>query len=135
MLPVYRGRGKQYGYGIGSIIKGVTKKTIPLLEPIGKNILNTLKQDGINEGIGAFTDIVKHGENVKQVVGDRGLQTIKKISRNLLSGLDKSIQGRTIKKRSSKKKTIKSNGGRKKFHLKKIKRRSKVNKRSLDIFD
>lgn len=134
MLPVYRGRGKQYGYGVGSIIKGITKKTIPLLEPIGKNILNTLKHDGVNESIGAFTDII-HGKNVKQVVGDRGLQTIKKISRNLLSGLDNSIQGRKTKTKSSKKKTIKSNGHKKKFHLKKKKRRSKVNKRALDIFD
>lgn len=78
MLPVYRGRGKQYGYGVGSIIKGVTNKTIPLLQPIGKNILNTLKHDGVNESIGAFTDIVKHRKNVKQVIGDRCLQTIKK---------------------------------------------------------
>lgn len=136
MIPVYRGRSKQYGYGIGGVLKKITKQTIPLLEPIGKNLINTLKSEGLSEGIGAITDIVSKGLNPKQVIKSRGLNTIKKISRKLLSDIDDSIN-KSINK--PKNRSIKSPKSKKKNHLKNKIRRSKTHKnkvtRNLDIFD
>lgn len=100
MLPIYRGHGKQYGYGVGGIFKKASRHAIPLIKPLLKQI----KDEVLNEGLGAMTDIIAKGLSPEEVVKKRGLKTIKKIGHNILSDLAINTKKKKKNKHSKKNK-------------------------------
>lgn len=81
MYPVYRGVPRQYGQGLGSIFKSAAKMAIPLLSPILKSTVNTLKKEGLKQGLAAVTDIMTLGKSPKQVLHTRGKQALKSLGK------------------------------------------------------
>ena len=43
-FPVYRGVSRQYGNGLGSIFKAALRKVIPILKPVAKASLKSVKK-------------------------------------------------------------------------------------------
>ena len=70
-FPVYRGVSRQYGNGLGSIFKAALRTVIPILKPVAKASLKSVKKVAKDQGIQALKDIVG-GENVKKVLKQRG---------------------------------------------------------------
>ena len=66
-FPVYRGVSRQYGNGLGSIFKAALRTVIPILKPVAKASLKSVKKVAKDQGIQALKDIVG-GENVKKVL-------------------------------------------------------------------
>ena len=70
--PVYKGLSRQYGYGLGSIFKSAMRTAIPILKPIAKAGLKSVREQGLE----AIKDIAS-GQNVKQVLKRRGTSAAK----------------------------------------------------------
>ena len=70
-FPVYRGVSRQYGNGLGSIFKAALRTVIPILKPVAKASLKSVKKVAKDQGVQALKDIVG-GENVKKVLKQRG---------------------------------------------------------------
>ena len=64
-FPVYRGVSRQYGNGLGSIFKAALRTVIPILKPVAKASLKSVKKVAKDQGVQALKDIVG-GENVKK---------------------------------------------------------------------
>ena len=64
-FPVYRGVSRQYGNGLGSIFKAALRTVIPILKPVAKASLTSVKKVAKDQGVQALKDIVG-GENVKK---------------------------------------------------------------------
>ena len=64
-FPVYRGVSRQYGNGLGSIFKAALRIVIPILKPVAKASLKSVKKVAKDQGVQALKDIVG-GENVKK---------------------------------------------------------------------
>ena len=75
-FPVYRGVSRQYGNGLGSIFKAALRTVIPILKPVAKASLKSVKKVAKDEGVQALKDIVG-GENVKKVLKQRGKTALK----------------------------------------------------------
>ena len=89
--PVYKGLSRQYGYGLGSIFKSAMRTVIPILKPIAKAGLKSVKEQGLE----AIKDIASE-QNVKQVLKRRGTSAAK-------STLNRLVQKKPIKKAVKKK--------------------------------
>ena len=89
--PVYKGFSRQYGYGLGSIFKSAMRTVIPILKPIAKAGLKSVKEQGLE----AIKDVAS-GQNVKQVLKRRGTSAAK-------STLNRLVQKKPIKKAAKKK--------------------------------
>lgn len=85
-FPVYRGQSRQYGYGLGSIFKTALRMIVPLLKPVAKAGLQSVKQVAKDQGIHALRDIVA-GNNVKQVLKSRGKTALKSFGQSALDRL------------------------------------------------
>ena len=70
--PVYKRLSRQYGYGLGSIFKSAMRTVIPILKPIAKAGLKSVKEEGLE----AIKDIAS-GQIVKQVLKRRGTSAAK----------------------------------------------------------
>ena len=75
-FPVYRGVSRQYGNGLGSIFKAALRTVIPILKPVAKASLKSVKKVAKDQGVQALKDIVG-GENVKKVLKQRGKTALK----------------------------------------------------------
>ena len=64
-FPMYRGVSRQYGNGLGSIFKAALRTVIPILKPVAKASLKSMKKVAKDQGVQALKDIVG-GENVKK---------------------------------------------------------------------
>ena len=65
-FPVYRGISRQCGYALGSIFRTAMRTVIPILKPIAKAGLESMKEQGIS----AIRD-TPSGQNIKQVLKRR----------------------------------------------------------------
>lgn len=88
--PVYRGLSRQYGYGLGSIFRSAMRTVIPILKPVAKAGLESVKE----QGLAAIKDIAS-GKNVKEVLKSRGKSAAK-------STLNRLVGGKPIKKPAKK---------------------------------
>ena len=89
--PVYKGLSRQYGYGLGSIFKSAMRTVIPILKPIAKAGLKSVKEQGLE----AIKDIAS-GQNAKQVLKRRGTSAA-------TSTLNRLVRQKPIKKAAKKK--------------------------------
>ena len=76
--PVYRGKPRQYGHGLGSIFKIPIRTIVPILKPVAKAGLRSAKKVVKEQGISALRDMVS-GQNVKQVLQHRGQAVLKQL--------------------------------------------------------
>ena len=89
MIPVYKGVRHQYGYGLGSLFKSALRTVTPLIKPMVKSGLHALKDEGIKQGLGIAQDILLHRKNPKKVLKSRGKQSLKTLTKKLLSSINK----------------------------------------------
>ena len=85
-IPVYRGVSRQYGNGLGSNFKAALRTVIPILKPVGKASLQSVKKVAKDQGVQALKDIVG-GENVKKVLKQRGKTALKSFSQSTINQL------------------------------------------------
>ena len=85
-FPVYRGISKQYGNGLGSIFKAALRTVIPILKPVAKASLKSVKKVAKDQGVQALKDIVG-GENVKKVLKQRGKTALKSFGQSTINQL------------------------------------------------
>ena len=85
-FPVYRGVSRQYGNGLGSIFKAAMRTVIPILKPVAKASLKSMKKGAKDQGVQALKDIVG-GENVKQVLKQRGKTALKSFGQSTINQL------------------------------------------------
>ena len=85
-FPVYRGVSRQYGNGLGSIFKAALRTVIPILKPVAKASLKSVKKVAKDQGIQALKDIVG-GENVKKVLKQRGKTALKSFGQSTINQL------------------------------------------------
>ena len=85
-FPVYRGVSRQYGNGLGSIFKAAMKTVIPILKSVAKSSLKSMKKGAKDQGVQALKDIVG-GENVKQVLKQRGKTALKSFGQSTINQL------------------------------------------------
>ena len=85
-FPVYRGVARQYGNGLGSIFKAALRTVIPILKPVAKAGLQSVKKVAKDQGMKALKDIVR-GENVKQVLKHTGKSALKSLGQSTLKQL------------------------------------------------
>ncbi len=71
-LPHFTGGEYQRGHGLGTIMSGVMRASLPLLPP---NIVSILKRKALAAGIGVVGDVLK-GKRLKTAVKDRALASI-----------------------------------------------------------
>lgn len=86
MIPVYKGRSRQYGYGLGSLFKRVFRMAAPILMPVAKATLKTVKRVAARQGIGAINDLMS-GKKPKDVLKSRGKQALKTVGKSALRNL------------------------------------------------
>ena len=96
-FPVYRGVSRQYGNGLGSIFKAALKTVIPILKPVAKASLKSVKKVAKDQWIQALKDIVG-GENVKKVLKQRGKTALKSFGQSTINQL--AINSKTKKPQS-----------------------------------
>ena len=85
-FPVYRGVSRQYGNGLGSIFKAALRTVIPILKPVAKASLKSVKKVAKDQGVQALKDIVG-GENVKKVLKQRGKTALKSFGQSTINQL------------------------------------------------
>lgn len=85
-FPVYRGVSRQYGYGLGSMFKTAMRTVIPILKPIAKAGLQSIKKVAQDQGVDALRDIME-GQNIKQVLKKRGKSALKSLGNSALDHL------------------------------------------------
>ena len=107
-FPVYRGVSRQYGNGLGSIFKAALRTVIPILKPVAKASLKSVKKDQEkDQGIQALKDIVG-GENVKKVLKQRGKTALKSFGQSYINQLAiNSTQKRKKPQSQSRHRTVK----------------------------
>lgn len=139
-FPVYRGLSRQYGYGLGSIFRTAMRTVIPFLKPVAKAGLQSIKHVAKDQGIHALRDIME-GQNVKQVLKNRGKTAIKSLGKSALTHLASDIKSkpRSNKNHSStKRRTVhiknQKGRGRKKSVKKAISKKYSNIKFERDIF-
>jgi hypothetical protein len=86
MIPVYHGQPRQYGYGLGSMFKKMASSIIPFVKPLVKSGLNTLKREGLRQGIGVAQDVLS-GESVEEAFKQRGKDLLKNVRHKAVSGI------------------------------------------------
>ncbi|MCG8075028.1 MAG: hypothetical protein JAY75_02150, partial [Candidatus Thiodiazotropha taylori] len=101
-FPVYRGVSRQYGHGLGSIFKVAMRSVVPILKPLAKAGIQSAKQVAKKEGIGALRDILE-GQNIKQVLKQRGKQSLKSLGKSTLSELTGGIKSKRKPKKNQSK--------------------------------
>ena len=99
-FPVYRGVSRQYGNGLGSIFKAALRTVIPILKPVAKASLKSVKKVAKDQGIQALKDIVG-GENVKKVLKQRGKTALKSFGQSTINQLAINSTKKTQKKPQS----------------------------------
>ena len=90
-FPVYRGVSRQYGHGLGSIFKAALRTMAPILKPMAKIGLQTAKNVAKEHGIQALKDITS-GQNVKQVLKERGKTALKSFGQSTFDQLSSGIK-------------------------------------------
>lgn len=85
-FPVYRGVSRQYGYGLGSMFKTALRTVMPILKPVAKAGLQSIKHVAKDQGINALRDIMQ-GQNIKQVLKSRGKSALKSLGKSALDHL------------------------------------------------
>ena len=90
-FPVYRGVSRQYGYGLGSMFKTALRTVMPVLKPVAKAGLQSIKQVAKDQGIHALCDIIA-GQNIKQVLKSRGKSALKSLGISALDHLASGIK-------------------------------------------
>ena len=85
-FPVYRGVSRQYGNGLGSIFKAALRTVIPILKPVAKASLKSVKKVAKDQVVQALKDIVG-GENVKKVLKQRGKTALKSFGQSTINQL------------------------------------------------
>ena len=107
-FPVYRGVSRQYGNGLGSIFKASLRTVIPILKPVAKASLKSVKKVAKYQGIQALKDIVG-GENVKKkVLKQRGKTALKSFGQSTINQLAiNSTQKRKKPQSQSRHRTVK----------------------------
>ena len=85
-FTVYRGVSRQYGNGLGSIFKVAMRTVIPILKPVAKASLKSMKKGAKDQGVQALKDIVG-GENVKQVLKQRVKTALKSFGQSTINQL------------------------------------------------
>ena len=91
-FPVYRGvSSRQYGHGLGSNFKEALRTAAPILKPMTKIGLQSAKKVTKEHGIQALKEIAS-GQNVKQVLKQRGKTALKSFGQStfdqLFSGIN-----------------------------------------------
>ena len=119
MIPVYQGQPRQIGYGLGSMFKKMASSIIPLVKPIVKSGFNTLKREGLRQGMGVAQDLLS-GESLKEAFKHRGKNLLKNVRQKAVTGIKRAAVKRAHHSRQSKPR-----------RHKKIKKSA----RPLDIFD
>ena len=90
-FPVYRGVSRQYGHGLGSIFKAALRTVAPILKPMAKIGLQSAKKVAKEHGVQALKDITS-GQNVKQVLKERGKTALKSFGQSTLDQLVSGIK-------------------------------------------
>ena len=85
-FPVYRGVSRQYGNGLGSIFKAALRTVIPILKPVAKASLKSVKKVAKDQGVHTLNYIVG-GENVKKVLKQRGKTALKSFGQSTINQL------------------------------------------------
>lgn len=98
MIPTYQGQTRQYGYGLGSMFKKAVKTVMPLIQPLVKSGLHTLKQQGVTQGKAAVRDYLS-GTPIKKIVKNRGVSVLKNVGQSLL----KAVTAKPIKPKRKRK--------------------------------
>ena len=73
IFPMYRGLSRQYGNGLGSIFKAALRTVIPIIKPVAKASLKSMKNVVKDQEAQALKEIAG-GVNVKQVLKQREKQ-------------------------------------------------------------
>ena len=71
MYPVYKGIPRQYGRGLGSMFKSMTKSIIPWVKPHVQSAFKVLKNEGLKQGLGALQDVVLKRKSPRKVLKER----------------------------------------------------------------
>lgn len=75
-LPIFRGRRRQHGYGIGGLFSSLFRSAIPLLKKgavaVGKEALKT--------GAHVMNDVIQ-GRNGGEALRERSLDSVKKLGK------------------------------------------------------
>ena len=90
-FPVYRGVLRQYGHGLGSIFKAALRTMSPILKPMAKLGLQSAKKVAKEHGIQALKEIA-NGQNVKQVLKQRGKTALKSFGQSTFDQLSSGIK-------------------------------------------
>ena len=93
---MYRGVSRQYGNGLGSVFKAALRTVIPILKPVAKDSLKSMKKVAKDQGVQALKDIVG-GENVKQVLKQRGKTALKSFGQSTINQLAINLTQKTQK--------------------------------------
>ena len=121
MYPVYRGIPRQSGNGLGGLFKTALRTIIPIVKPIVKSGLTTLKR----QGLGAAHDIIMGGQKPKDVIKRRGKNVLKDLGNQAFKQLGHINVRPSRKRRHSSRRRSKSNTS----------KRNRIRSRPLDIFD
>lgn len=94
-IGVYSGRVFQSGHGFGGALLGLMRSATPLLKTVGKNLLRA--------GVSVAKDLMEGGTSLKQSVKNRGLDALKRVAGDLVTGGNKKSKpqatGRVTKRR------------------------------------
>ena len=107
-FPMYRGVSRQYGNGLGSIFKAALRTVIPILKPVAKASLKSVKKVAKDQGVQALKNIMG-GENVKKkVLKQRGKTALKSFGQSTINQLAiNSTQKRKKPQSQSRHRTVK----------------------------
>ncbi len=79
MIPIYQGRRRQRGYGLGSVFSSLFRKATPLLlkgaKSVGKQLLKT--------GAAVASDVLE-GQDIKSSLKERGIEGAKNLGRQAI---------------------------------------------------
>lgn len=76
-IPVFEGKMRQEGYGIGNVLGGLFRSAMPLLKTIGKKVGSELLKGGKD----VLGDLLA-GENIKSSLKKRSMERARKLLKN-----------------------------------------------------
>lgn len=124
MMPVYQGVPRQYGYGLGSIFRTALRTAIPFVKPIAGRAFQTLKREGLKQGIKFAKDVLHNNMSPKDAFKTRG--------KRLLGAVAQSATGTKGGKKRKRSQSVPRSQARRTSHKRALPKRSS---RTVDIFD
>lgn len=106
VLPVFRGKMTQEGYGLGGLLRSFMRTIIPVISPVIKRAVKHVGKRALNTGGKVLGDVIS-GRKIAESIKHRGLEGIEELKSEGLEHLSHRLsrKSRGIKRKKTPRKS------------------------------